>query len=258
MDELKIVDKFTQYFQIIPVNGNSKLLSMAQQIRYQVYCEEFHYESAEQFPDQKEQDLFDQQSLHCLLMHVPTQKPVGCTRLIGAYSDKPVLPLPFEQFCPEPLLNLVPPLSLKSLPVNCYGEFSRLAVLAEFRRRQSDEKKPVSLPEQASLTAEADADERRDNYPLIPIALFTATLTLLLRSDYCYGFAMMEPRLVRLLKRFGIYFVQVGKLVDYHGPRAPFVIHRDQILPNLTSKTRALMDIIGTQLDTSAMTSAKS
>jgi N-acyl amino acid synthase of PEP-CTERM/exosortase system len=71
---------------------------------------------------------------------------------------------------------------------------------------------------------------------------------MLLNSGLDYGFAMMEPRLTRMLRRFGIYFKQIGNVVDYHGFRGPFLIERKDILPNLSSDVFELFKTIDRQL----------
>ena len=55
-------------------------------------------------------------------------------------------------------------------------------------------------------------------------------------------FAMMEPRLARHLRRFGIIFQQMGDVVDYHGPRAAFYISRKTLLTYLEPEVKKLLD----------------
>ena len=62
-------------------------------------------------------------------------------------------------------------------------------------------------------------------------------------------FAMMEPRLARQLRRFGLLFQQVGAEVEHRGIRAPFFISRDKIFNNLKPECRVLLDNIQNQFN---------
>ena len=47
--------------------------------------------------------------------------------------------------------------------------------------------------------------------------------------------AVMEPALIRLLRRIGLYFTEIGDLVNHHGLRQPCVAR----LENLVERNRA-------------------
>jgi len=242
MNKYTIKDVFNKYFYVTPATS-APLREIAYRIRYQVYCQEFHYEREEDCLGQMEQDDYDAQSQHCLLMHRPSSAPVGCLRLIGPRKDAPHAPLPFQRYCKNSSnYNLF---DLSALPPGGFGEVSRLAVLASFRRRQGDEKKPVAFPEEEGIDGSAGG---RHSFPFIPVSLFLAGLSIFLTSNLHYAFAMMEPRLARLLKRFGIIFIQVGDVVDYHGFRGPFVYSREGALANLTPEVYELWQLINQQL----------
>ena len=46
----------------------------------------------------------------------------------------------------------------------------------------------------------------------------------------------MEPALKRVFSAMGIYFVEVGPLVDYHGMRVPCVIKVTDLLNSIAEK----------------------
>lgn len=241
MNKYTITDSFNKYFYVIPANS-APLREIVYRIRYQVYCREFHYEREEDCPGQMEQDDYDAQAQHCLLVHRPSNAPVGCLRLIGPQKDDPSTPLPFQRYCKNSLSY--DSFDLGALPQDSFGEVSRLAVLAAFRRRQTDEKKPITLPGEDIHSAV----DGRHSFPFIPVSLFLAGLSLFLTSNLHCAFAMMEPRLARLLKRFGIIFIQIGDVVDYHGFRGPFMYPREGALANLTPEVQALLQLIDQQL----------
>jgi N-acyl amino acid synthase of PEP-CTERM/exosortase system len=242
MDIEKIIDSYNEYFYIVHANTEN-LRKFAYHIRYQVYCKEFKYEQEDNCPYQLEQDEYDAHSMHCVLVHKPSGLAAGCSRLIKPVRRKPSLLLPFELCCSKAVDKRK--FDLTTVDRSDFGEVSRLAVLSEFRRRKSDEKKPISFPDQKKLV-----DSGRDNFPLISVSLSLGMAAMVLNSDVKYAFAMMEPRLTRMLRRFGIVFNQIGDVVNYHGQRGPFVIARENILLNLSPKIRPLMSVIDEELKT--------
>lgn len=266
MYDNSIVDSFDKYFYLTRAT-TAETRELVFRIRYHVYCREFQFEREEDCPGQMERDAYDAQSEHCLLVHKPTMTPMGCVRLILPDLDGQAS-MPFERFCrsqfslspsrfpppPDfrplsdkvarrsiiPSLRRVHGISLSTLPRHSFCEVSRLAVLSSFRRRKSDEKKPISFPD--------PYDDSRSSFPLIPLSLFLASLSRFLNSELGYAFAMMEPRLARLLKRFGLIFTMVGDVVDYHGQRGPFIYTRRRAFDNLDPQVRALLELIDHQL----------
>ena len=240
---------FTQYFYVIAGN-TAEIRQIACNIRYQVYCQEFKYEPEENCPNQMESDEYDEQSDHCLLIHTHTHKPAGCVRLIRSLPNKPNPPLPFARFCKQAFNK--EQFDPDHLPLGTFVEISRLAVTAQFRRRKYDEHKPISLPlEQTTEPVDIPGVDRRRQFPFIPIGLVLSAFTMILRNNYQYSLAMMETRLANMLSRYGLIWTQVGEVMDYHGPRAPFVLRRDKILPNLESKPEVheLLRVIDEQLN---------
>ncbi len=242
MSNVSIPTSFSRYFYIKAAD-TPELVETVFRIRYQVYCQEFGYEREEDCPGGMERDEYDDQSAHCLLIHKPTGLPAGCVRLVKPLQNDPAASLPFELHCKDSLRKDM--FDIGALSPGSYGEFSRLAVLSTFRRRKSDEQKPFSLTEK---DLEPLHSRGRDSFPFIPVSLFLTALVLFLNSDLKHVFAMMEPRLCRLLRRFGILFTPVGEVMDYHGPRGPFVLAREDVLVNLDPDIYELMMLIDKML----------
>ncbi len=235
-------ETFLQYFRVVYADS-PELQRLAYRIRYQVYCEEFGYEDPDECTDQCERDAMDSVADQALLIHVPTGKPVGCTRLIGTRGCPPPGHLPFEQHCQE--LFDQQACDFMHVPRTAIGEFSRLVVLPQFRRRKNDEPRPISLPDRAM--AEADLGQR-SSYPLIPLGLFVCSLSMFVLSRLDYGVAMMEPRLARKLRWHGIPFTQMGPVIDFRGKRAPYYITRTTVLEDLTEGVEQLRQELTQQL----------
>lgn len=188
-------------------------------LRYEVYCREFGYEREEDCPGGRETDAYDPAAEHCLLRHRETGIPAGCVRLVS--PDDPFteggLALPVERACRGNLAH--PRFHPERLPRDEICEISRLAVLSAFRRRRGEDKTPFGDPEGLVFSME----EIRA-FPLLAVGLFLAATAMVGLTGRHHVFAMMEPRLARLLARSGLAFDQVGEVIEYHGQRAPFYI----------------------------------
>ncbi len=207
-------------------------------IRYRVYCEEFGFEDAQRFPNRQEIDACDTHAEHCLIEHLASGRRTGCVRLVRTPTGDPHYRFPFEAACAG---------ALDASATHCarerLGEISRLAVDHTFRRRQGESDTPTGQV----ITGESNPDERR-RFPMIAPGLYLAAAALGLDAGLDCVFAMMEPRLARHLSRFGIRFEQVGPVVDFHGPRAPFRITREGLFAGLAEEIADLLTEIRRQL----------
>ncbi len=232
-DELSVVQSFKEYF-FVEFAKSEEQKRKAYGIRYRVYCDEFKYESADQYPDHEEKDEADDYSLHCLIIHKKTMRPAACVRLVPAFKNNgEEVQLPFEQHCPESLDRaFIDNLNLKRESV-C--ELSRLAVDHLFRRRPSEE-----FTRYGEFKSFQFSKHERRSFSLISVATFLAAIALTELSEKQNVFAMMEPFLPRLLKRSGIYFQKVGVDVDYRGMRAPYLMQKFFTLDRMQGDVKEL------------------
>ncbi|MCC5856516.1 MAG: PEP-CTERM/exosortase system-associated acyltransferase [Ectothiorhodospiraceae bacterium] len=207
------------YFRFLPGHEPDRLRQI-QHLRYRVYCREFGFEREEDCPGGLEQDRHDPSAHHCLLQHRRTGEAAGCVRVIERGHETEGL-LPLEEFCGHSLTH--PLLHPSRLPSHMVCEVSRLAVPAIFRRRAGEQLSPFG--KQEGLVR---SEEEPRCYPMIGMAMFLAATALVGFTGRQHVFAMMEPKLARLLARSGLRFTRVGELIDYHGKRAAYYInHRD-------------------------------
>ena len=223
---------FHDYFQVLAADS-ADLQDEVYRIRYEVYCRELAYEDAARFPDQRERDEFDLQARHCLLRHRGSGEYAGCVRLIARHALDDSARLPLEKHCWQ---SLDPALmhELRARGAR-YGEISRLAVPSRFRRRKGEQDSPIGAGEESSQVE----DQRRS--PHIALGLYMAATSIGLDAGLDGVFAMMEPRLARHLKRFGIEFQQAGGVMEYHGQRAAYYISRDGLFEGLHPEIEALL-----------------
>lgn len=227
---------FLNYFSV-HLADTRQLKEHSYRIRYRVYCDEFGYEDPNHFPDEMERDEYDQQSLHCVVIH-RSGIPAGSVRLVPTANEQP---LPFEKHCGRSIDQAF--VAGLGLDRDRTCEISRLAVDGAFRRRAGEAATRFGEVEALDL----GADEVR-TFPLIAVATFLGATALTELSGRTEVFAMMEPFLPRLLKRSGIVFERAGRDTEYHGTRAPYFIRTQSALDNMKPELRSLYDEIHRQI----------
>ncbi|MEW6990636.1 PEP-CTERM/exosortase system-associated acyltransferase [Colwelliaceae bacterium 6441] len=237
MTDYSIAQHFNQFFKIRFAN-TKELRQEAFKIRYGVYSTELGWEPENE--QEMESDECDDYAYHCLLEHRRTGVFAGCIRLIIPPPTDPQRKLPFEEYCLSSARKEL--IDTTTLPRGGFGEISRLAVLASFRRREQESKVPYVLNKINPETVYSE--EERRNFPNIAMGLYLAGLSLANLCDHVGILVMMEPRLNRRLKRFGLPFQQIGDEMDYHGRRAMFYLKREDFYLELTQPIRELYDII--------------
>lgn len=226
-----LIEDFERYFRIELVTTEEQL-KQAFSLRYRVYCEEFNYEATDLFPNKMESDEFDEQSIHCLIIHKTTERVAGCVRLVPANEKYENGLLPLEKFCKNSLdLDQISRLNFDRESV-C--EISRLAVDGDFRRRPGETATRFGGIDSMDFT-----QRERRTFSLIALSAFLAGGALTSITNKTNVFAMMEPFLPRLMKRTGIIFNKVGNDMDYHGIRAPYFVTfqsaKNNIQPDITN-----------------------
>lgn len=231
---------FQNYFDVF-LADTPELREQVHRIRYDVYCREFHYEREEDCPGGLERDEYDQYSLHTLILHKATHSEAGCMRLILPAATESDFLLPMERFCGHSLTD--PVWHPGRLPRSRIAEVSRLAVHTRFRRRLGESESPTGI-----AATSFSADERRA-FPLLSLALFYGGAALMVLTGRSDAFVMVEPRLARRLQMVGLPFVQVGDLIEYHGPRAAYYVPVQGVLDNIQGELRYLYDFVYNNLE---------
>lgn len=188
-------------------------------LRYRVYCQEIGYSPPNDDDGALEQDAYDANALHCLLEHRASGIAAGCFRLVLPASDdsQARIKLPLQEYGGRSLTHSL--LHPDRLPIKEICEISRFATAREFRNRPI---KHETLSED-SIAYEFSPEERRV-FPLLTIALFLATHSLVDLVGRRHIFAMMSSRLPRLLAMSGFRFTRVGDAIELHGRRHAFYI----------------------------------
>lgn len=233
-------DTFARYFRV-DLAYDDALLDQVHYIRYRVYCEEFGYEPLERCPNQRERDEFDESAVHCLVTHLPSNRPAACVRLVPTPHEHPEAELPFEKYCRESLDRTL--LRKMGLDRAQMCEVSRLAVDRSFRRRPGEQQTRIG-----NANYDEFSDEERRTFPFIAVSAYLAATAIMVHTERQHAFAMMEPFLPRLLRRTGIHFSRVGADTDYHGIRAAYHIETQAALERMKPDLQGLYSVIERQL----------
>lgn len=234
MSDSSLADLFQTHFEVVPAE-QPHLLEKVFRIRHQVYCEELGFEPHQ--ADQLEQDEFDKNAIHCLLLHKPSQTFVGCVRLVLADHHAPEAGFPFEQVCGKSSRWAFD--ASGGTGRKKYGEISRLAITANFRRPRN-----FIAPTGGCALPDARDEEARRLFPSIAVGLYLAVAAMGLSKGLEGVFAMMEPRLARQLSHFGIHCEQAGDAVEHRGTRVPYFISSNSLLDNLKHECKTLLNKI--------------
>ena len=188
-------------------------------LRHAVFLQELHYEMYEDQTKNHETDQYDNSSIHCLIEHKKSGLPAGCVRLVIPSSDRTsnLYKLPVEIQGKQKLNHKT--LHPSTMPKIQLCEVSRLAISRLFRPRQQAQKQLDVVCNEHNFS-----NEDTETFPLIAIGLFLCTYSLVGLTGRRHVFAMMEPRLPRLLSLSGFHFTQVSEAIEYHGSRHAYYI----------------------------------
>lgn len=195
-------------------------------LRYQVYCIDRPFEDSTCFADKRERDAYDPQSAHALIRHRITEDSVAAVRLVMADTNLKKADFPME----TPCLHLMDKYAREAFKGTCrkqIAEISRMAVSREFRRRLNENISVTGISEQAHYS---DSENGRRAMPYICLGLFSAILRMSIKHGITHWMAVLEPALLRLLKRFGVEFDHVGPVLEYHGRRQPVFTDAESLI----------------------------
>lgn len=231
----QLAENFKSYFRIVYANTDV-LLKQVYKIRYDVFCEELRLE--ENCPQDVEKDECDAYSYHFLLQHVHTSAYAGTVRFVLPPASRPDLLMPIEKYCSHAIdREIVDPSQLRR---GTFGEVSRLAVPARFRKRAGES----GVSHTVESPANSAGNKEKRLFPYISVGLYLASAACGILHNLDCSFVMIEPRLAIALRRVGIRFQKVGDVIDYHGLRAPHYIDREMLLNHLKPEVAGLFEHI--------------
>jgi N-acyl amino acid synthase of PEP-CTERM/exosortase system len=206
-------------FETVPAK-NDDLVRLSYRLRYQVYCIENQFEDPAWCPNHEEFDEYDSRSVHSLLRVRNTNKFIGSVRLILPDQDNSSLSFPIQQHCRHSIFANIRQFHLKKP-----AEISRFCISKELKAAADQmSSSPGNAHNSRNLASEAI------------LGLMQAIIEMCIEHRVTDMFAIMEPSLLRLLARLGIYFRPIGELVPYHGMRQPCHIEANTLLDRLKNE----------------------
>lgn len=231
-DSERLIDIYRRWFEVVPADTDA-LREKAYRLRYQVYCVENPYEDPAGNPSGLETDEFDSHSEQSLLIHRPSGLVAGTVRIVLPLSKTPDRSFAIQRICDDPALR-----DPKRFPIDRIGEISRFSISKDFRKRRDDLKYP------APLSPSGKKEDERRIIPHMTLGLIEALVKMSVRYKLTHWCAVMEPQLLRLLSRLGIYFEHIGPLVQYHGLRQPCIVPLDVLLPRVQQEREDVWEIL--------------
>lgn len=224
-------ENFAKYFLVEAAVGDAQKREVYR-VRHAVYCQELGYEPTNDTAE--ETDTYDAQSLQIALRAQSSDRVIGCVRLVQADPAAPDSPLPFEKLCHDAInRSLIDPVQIDRRQM---VEVSRLAVLADYRKRKSDSSGPIAISDEDM----GSRDQPR--FPYIPVGLYLGLFAAAELHGFEYLFTLTEARLARHLSALGLRIHLIGQAVEHRGKRVPSVIYLSELLAHLPPFMRPLYD----------------
>jgi N-acyl amino acid synthase of PEP-CTERM/exosortase system len=230
-DSERLKDTYEAYFETVFAETEEQRRA-AYRLRYQVYCVEHTYLDAKQNPNFMETDACDKAALHTLLLHRATGQVAGTVRLILPGQDGKLVNFPIREVCHHDLVARDNP----TLPWAKTAEISRFSIAPNFRRRANDD----TLIGNISVTH----DDPRRRIPNTSLGLMQAVVAMAAKGGVSHVCAVMDPILLRMLRRLGIHFIPIGPEVDYHGMRQPCYSDLNVLLTRIWVEKREIWEVV--------------
>src|ERR1051326_7603549 len=121
-----LLSLFDTHFQTVTADSPERV-RIAQNLRHQVYCIETPLKP--QNEERLERDAFDVHAAHSLLIHRPSDIPVGTVRLILPLADETAQSFPMQT-----VLDAGARREFQKLPLHSAAEVSRFSISRQSRR----------------------------------------------------------------------------------------------------------------------------
>ncbi len=195
----------------------SEALERAYRLRFEVYCVDCGFLDAADYPEPRETDIYDDQSMHFFAYNL-AEELVGYVRLV---HHDPLRRFPWQLHCRDLLPGVILPDGARC------GEVSRLMVRRDYRRRKGDLVAGVDT-QGTPLVRDLNGEQRRRS-PEIMLSLYRRMYQHSRPAGIRYWYAAMERPLARALQAMGFTFQRIGEESDYFGPVAPYLADLDQL-----------------------------
>jgi N-acyl amino acid synthase of PEP-CTERM/exosortase system len=210
--------------------GSSKDLHDSYALRYEVYCLEEQFLSAENYPDGIQYDDYDSLSQHFIVRENKMDKIAGCARLIK-YSKE--LGFPTADHFSELFSKL------SGLPLENMYEVSRFCVSPYFRQRMvpKDGLYGVESYLEENKRQQPGGQPEQRKYPIILLLMIKEMYRFTLSIGGRYWIASMEPGLIRYFSACGMKWEHLAdNYIDFYGRVMPCLIDIKKAIVQMSEK----------------------
>lgn len=230
----------TVYFSFSEVTEGTPAFDDYLEARYVVFCEELGRVDAPGVLSGSgrpvETDVYDAHSRHFIARHKASNVVAGFMRII----------MPNEGGLNVAQRYVIDrPLPYADATENRIGEISRLAVTSHFRRRHSDEGKPIQGDPEPEMTLQTEGV--RHHQPELVLGMYREVYQLCRQTGLGYCMAAMDNLFSRLLRRLGFPFVAVGPInPDVKPARRVYLISAAEMESSLNSRDDRILQFLQT------------
>jgi N-acyl amino acid synthase of PEP-CTERM/exosortase system len=203
--QTRLLQSYNQSCDVRPA-AVAEEIDQCLRLRYQVYCLENPFEDPAVHASERETDRYDCHSIHSLLRHKPTGQPIGTVRLILPRLGVPQGSLPIQTLCPGARFA-----NPARIPWAGTAEVSRFCISKAARQRC------FGPPGSDGRLADGD----KELMPLFTLGLIRGLVEMSAKHNIRHWCIVVEPALLRFLKRLGLSFELLGPMVEHHGQRQP-------------------------------------
>jgi N-acyl amino acid synthase of PEP-CTERM/exosortase system len=228
LDQVTLPDlpERSPHFRGLVIDDSADLLEESYRLRYQVYCLERKFLSADDHPAGKEVDAYDRHSVHVGVLNAAGE--IAATARLVELTPAG---LPALEHC-----EIYPQEQSLDHPGRRVVEVSRLSVSRRYNRRAGDGFYSLQGPQ-----ARPDSPERRGGGELV-MTLYKALYQASKRRGFTHWLAATERSLQRLVAKYGFPFRAIGPTTDYCGDVSPYLMDLREFDRVITSHRIALLD----------------
>ncbi|NOY72865.1 MAG: PEP-CTERM/exosortase system-associated acyltransferase [Gammaproteobacteria bacterium] len=233
---LGLLDEFNGTF-CLETGKDSSLAEANMRLRYQVWCLENDYFDFSDFDESMECDEYDSRSVYAVVSNKNHHINIATTRIILHDKNKPQEKFPVEQF---PMLRRHDRDYLLNVPREKVGEISRFCVSKSFRRRAGEKESTHGI----TPGRDSSHPSGKRNYSQITLGLFRGVFSICLQYNLEHLYALMEPALLRIIRRYGVHFTPIGPCVNYYGIRQPCLLSIDSAREKAKTTSKEIYDFV--------------
>lgn len=243
---LDVLNHFHRVFAEAPATEPEEIAE-AFRLRYQVYCLDRGYESADNCLEGMEKDFYDEYALHSLLREQTSEAVLGTVRLVLPPAGPTWFAgMPLADYAPLEAIEVI-----KNLPRGTTAEVSRFAITRSAREILRESRTGSGC---RSATDESEPTIGEKLLPYMSLGLIRGLVRLSILHGVTHWCLAAEPSLLRRLRSYGLHFQNAGPLVEHRGLRQVCYADLEELLDQAADERPEFWEIL---TDGGALSSAR-